>query len=226
MGPLLRSRQRCDTSRDGSADQPSRPAPGADGVRALSNRGAGWPVLCAAQAVYFWRDIRSEERRSSEKRIPAPREYCQAAPGTSAVIRSILASPAGGRCRLAETRPPDWVGLGIYLLPLGHVFKHGMAGKLRGNCPGNGRCGPLRLRGELREVSARSCGGDSKCCITHLHSRTPSKQQVDQTTDHTKKKNINQARTPSTQKSTAQPFTRTPTIPPIPTSGDQITQPS
>jgi hypothetical protein len=55
-----------------------------------------------------------------------------------------------------------------------------------------------------------------------LQINTPSKQQNDQTTNHTKKKNINQANTPSTQKSTIEPIPHNPTIPPILTSGDQI----
>jgi hypothetical protein len=54
-----------------------------------------------------------------------------------------------------------------------------------------------------------------------LQSKTPSKQQIDQMTDHTKMTNVSQASTPSTQKSTTN-HSPAPDNPPIPGFGDQI----
>jgi hypothetical protein len=54
-----------------------------------------------------------------------------------------------------------------------------------------------------------------------LQSKTPSKQQIDQMTDHTKKTNVSQASTPSTQKSTTN-HSPGPDNPPIPGFSDQI----
>lgn len=107
-------------------------------------------------------------------------------------------------------------------VPLTHVLNLGIAAKPGGNDLTRGRPAPRRRSGELRAGSTCGCGDGPNRCITHLHTNTPSKQQIDQTTNHTKKKNINQANTPNTQKSTAEPITHNPTIPPIPTADDQI----
>jgi hypothetical protein len=69
---------------------------------------------------------------------------------------------------------------------------------------------PPRRFGELTAAGARACGRNHR--IKHLHSNSPSKQQINQATNHTSNKNINQATTPSTHKSMVEPFTRKQTI--------------
>jgi hypothetical protein len=86
--------------------------------------------------------------------------------------------------------------------------------------------GPSRRFGELHAVWACDCDGDHSHWIIHLHSNTPSRQQLNQTTNHTNKKKINQTSTPNTQKSTTEPFSHKPLIPSIPTSDDQIKTPT
>jgi hypothetical protein len=50
--------------------------------------------------------------------------------------------------------------------------------------------GPSRRFGELRAVWACDCDGDHSHWIIHLHSNTPSRQQLNQTTNHTNKKKL------------------------------------
>jgi hypothetical protein len=84
MGPLLRSRQRSDTSRDGTVDQPSRPAPGADGARASAIEPRRWMASPVAPPKPFTSGATSAPRsatavtsaflpRGSTARQPRPR---------------------------------------------------------------------------------------------------------------------------------------------------------
>jgi hypothetical protein len=79
---------------------------------------------------------------------------------------------------------------------------------------------PRRRFGELSAVWARACGRNHR--IKHLHSNSPSKQQINQPTNHTSNKKINQATTASAHKSMVYPFTRKPMIQLIPKFDDQI----
>src|SRR5919205_656487 len=105
------------------------------------------------------------------------------------------------------------------------VFQLGILRKLVGHCLTMVRPGPSRRFGELRVVWAYGCDGGRSHWIIHLHSNTPSRQQLNQTTNHTNKKKISQVSTPSTQKSTIKPFSHKPLILLIPTSDDQIKTP-
>jgi hypothetical protein len=66
----------------------------------------------------------------------------------------------------------------------------------------SGRFGPLG------DSWVRGCGDDRTHETNHLHSKIPTRQQITQTTNQTNNKRINEATTPSTQKSMAIPFSR------------------
>lgn len=67
-----------------------------------------------------------------------------------------------------------------------------------------------RRFGELNAAWARACGRNHM--IKHLHSNSPSKQQINQVTSHTSNEKINQAATSSAHKSMVKPFTHKSTI--------------
>jgi hypothetical protein len=134
---------------------------------------------------------------------------------TSSMITHVLDSLTSGRCGLrGESAGRGWSPVALLLLR--QVFKLGIARTLRGNCLTTGRSGTSRPFGQLSAVSACCGGGDCNHCIKYLQSNTPCRQQIDQTTNHAKKKNVNQASTPNTQKSTMEPFTRSTTTYPYP----------
>jgi hypothetical protein len=105
--------------------------PGDEAPTALATVALDGRVLVAA--VYFWRKIRADGRRSGAELMPLLVQRRQTVPATSAVMLQILANLADGRCRLCTPNPLDWVGLGMNLLPL-KAFPPGGAGAPGGNC--------------------------------------------------------------------------------------------